>query len=74
MVKKINALINDLENVCDEFNFITDAESNWHVACAAAVYADHVKRGIEGLNEMINYLSQLSEWRLNQLQEEYHAE
>lgn len=32
MIKQIDALIEQLESVCDEFDYITDAESNWRVA------------------------------------------
>ena len=71
MIRQIDSLIDQLESVCDEFAYIADAESNWHVACRVSCYVDHVQRGIKGLREMQDYLSSLTTWQLNQLQAGY---
>ena len=60
MINKIDALISEIEDVCDEFDYISDAEPNWHVACRISFYREHVERGIDGLREMRQYLAQLN--------------
>lgn len=75
MIEKIDALLEELESVCDEFDYIADAESNWRTACRIATYRDHVKSGYQGLREMRDYLkSHLTDWQIEQLQAGYNAE
>ena len=74
MTDKINVLIEQLGDICDEFDYIADAESNWRVACRVSRYRAQVERGIAGLREMCEYLSTLSKWQLEQLQSGYLAE
>lgn len=71
MINRIDALIEQLKSVCDEFDYIGEANSNWHVMCWALARRNKVEHGISGLREMQEYLSQLGEWRLEQLREAY---
>lgn len=71
MIRQIDALIEQLNSVCDVFDYIADAESNWRTASRVAHCSVDVQRGIKGLREMQDYLSSLTTWQLNQLQAGY---
>ena len=75
MIERIDALIEELESVCDEFDYLADADSDWHAACRASVYSDRAKRGLEALQEMREHLTErFTDWQLEQLHEGYIAE
>lgn len=74
MIDKIDALIEELLKVCDEFDYITGAESNWHTASRVSFYREHVDEGIANLRKMQEYLATFTDWQLEQLHEGYHAE
>ena len=48
----------ELEIICDIFDDDARDEKDWHVASRISFYVDHVKRGIEGLREMIDWYKQ----------------
>lgn len=69
MINKIDSLLEQLDELCNEFDYIADAESNWHTACRIGCYREHVERGFQGLREMREYLAtRLTECQLEQLQ------
>lgn len=72
MIDKIDSVVEQLETICDEFDYIADAESNWHVSCRLSFYSEHVNEGIKYLRKMQEYLSTLTEWQLKQLHEGYN--
>lgn len=74
MIKKIDALIEELEKVCDEFDYITEEEPNWRTASRISFYREHVDEGITYLRKMQEYLATLTDWQLEQLHEGYSAE
>ena len=76
MTDRIIALIEELNDICDEFDCVANAnaESNWHTACRVSAYRGHVECGIKGLYEMLNYLSGLTPRQREQLREGYRDE
>lgn len=70
-VLMIDALIERLDEVCDDFDEIANVESNWHTASRISFYRDHVEQGIRGLREMREYLGTLTDWEIEQILTRY---
>lgn len=72
MIEKIDALIEELESVCDEFGYFADADSNWRASCRASVYLDHAQQGLEALKDMREHLrARYTDWQLAELHAGY---
>lgn len=69
MIDRIDALIDELESVCDDFDCVAEYEANWHTASRISFYAEHVKQGIDALEKMRKYLAGLSKWQQDNLAE-----
>lgn len=72
MLEKIDALIEELESVCDEFDYVSEADSNWRANCRASVYCDRARQGLEALQEMREHLTErFTAWQLDELHSAY---
>lgn len=65
----LEGMAEELEIICDNFNDDAQSEEDWHVASRISFYVDHVKRGIEGLREMIEWYIQRAEIEEDKLKE-----
>lgn len=75
MINKIDSLLEQLDEVSNEFDCIAETETNWHTACRISYYREHVERGVQGLREMREYITtHLTECQLDKLQAGYNAE
>lgn len=54
----LEGMAEELEIICDNFDDDARDEKDWHVASRISFYVEHVKRGIEGLREMIDWYIQ----------------
>lgn len=58
----LEGIAEELEDICDTFDDDAQIENDWHVASRISFYVDHVKRGIEGLREMIDWYKQQADF------------
>ncbi len=58
----LEGMAEELEIICDNFDDDARDEKDWHVASRISFYVDHVKRGIEGLREMIDWYKQQADF------------
>ncbi|MBR4382286.1 MAG: hypothetical protein IKP64_01885, partial [Selenomonadaceae bacterium] len=59
---ELEGMATELEIICDNFDEDSEIETDRHVASRISFYVDHVKRGIEGLREMIDWYKQQADF------------